>query len=155
MESRASDASASGSSRRAPADDDERMEQYLHREANRDAARAKSNFGSSSSSPEQQVLEAIPITRALHHLEDGRVCDELVCSFTLEEIEQFREEWDIPSNIPMRGLYPGELACAPRDNYVAVHDNMFRNGFSVSLPQYVQYILSMLQLAPGHVPPNQ
>ena len=55
----------------------------------------------------------------------------------------------------MCGLYTGKLACAPRDNYVAMHDNMFRNGFSVPLPQYVHYILSMLQLAPRQVPPNQ
>ena len=70
MESRASDASVSGSARRAPADDDERIEEYLHRETNRDAARVKSHFGSSSSSPEHPVLVAIPITHALHRLED-------------------------------------------------------------------------------------
>ena len=154
MESRASDASVSGSSWRAPADDVERMEGYLQRETNRDVGRENSHFGSSTSNPERPVHEAIPITGALYCLDDGRVCDEPICSFTPEEMEQFREEWDIPSGIPMRGLYPGELACAPRDNCVAVHDNMFRNGFSVPLPQYVQYILSMLQLAPGQVPPN-
>ena len=150
MESRASDATASGPALRAPADDEERMEQYLHREVNRDSRAA-----SSRADPERQVLEAIPIARVLHRLEDGRVCDEPVSSLSPEEIEQFREEWDIPSSIPMRGLYPGESACAPRDNFVAVHDNMFRNGFSVPLPQFVQYMLSMLQLAPGQVPPNQ
>ena len=86
MKSRAFDASVSGSSRRAPADDDEMIEEYLHRVTNRDATRAKSHFRSSSSSPEHPVLDAIPITRALHSLEDGRVCDEPVYSFTPEEI---------------------------------------------------------------------
>lgn len=36
-----------------------------------------------------------------------------------------------------------------------MHDNKFRNGFSLPLPQCVQYLLSMLQLAPEHIPPNQ
>ena len=110
MESRAFDVSVSGSSRRAPADDVERMEGYLQRETNRDVGWANSRSRSSSSNPERPVLEAIPITHAFHRLEDSRVCDEPICSFPPEEIKQFREEWDIPSGIPMCGLYLGELA---------------------------------------------
>ena len=82
MESRASDATASGPALRAPADDEERMDQYLRWEINRDSSRARSTVASSSSDPERQVLEAIPIARVLHRLEDGRVCDEPVSSLS-------------------------------------------------------------------------
>lgn len=131
----ATDANESSSSYLSLTDDDERMKDYLHRLTRRAPTRASSPESSclspdhrsvsASTSGVGEVLDALPITWALHRLEDGRVYDEPVCSLTLEEIDQFQKEWDIPPEIPLRGLCPGELACAPQDNFIAVHDNMF------------------------------
>ena len=145
MDHRETGASGSGSSQRSLANDDERMEGYLQRPSRDVPVQAVSQVESSRSGHEHRdvpardsgdevIFEAIPITRALHRLEDGRVCDEPEISLTPEEIKRFREVWDILSDLPLRGLRPGELASAPRDNFIAVHDNMFRNGFSVPLP---------------------
>lgn len=83
------------------------MEGYLQHSTRRATAQAVSPSKSSCASPDhpsvtvsgsgvREVFEAIPITRALHRLEDSRVCNEPMYSLTPEEIEQFREEWDIP-----------------------------------------------------------
>lgn len=102
MDPRATGASVFGFSHQSLADNGERMEDYLHH-SNRAPTHAASPSESSCSSPDHlsvsassggvgEVFEAIPITWALHRLENGRVYDELGCSLTPEEIEQFRKE---------------------------------------------------------------
>lgn len=56
MESRAANVSVSGSSQRALANDDERMENYLQRATRRNAARVESRVASVRSNPDHKGL---------------------------------------------------------------------------------------------------
>ena len=54
----------------------------------------------------------------------------------------------------LRPLEEGEVATRPPPSWVAVNESMFKHGFTLPLPGWVQYILCALGLAPGQVGPN-
>ena len=53
---------------------------------------------------------------------------------TVKEIQKFRKDWIIPSTVMLRPLEEGEVATRPPAGWVAVHEGMFRNGFTLPLP---------------------
>lgn len=54
----------------------------------------------------------------------------------------------------LRPLEEGEVATRPPASWVAVHESMFKHGFTLPLPGWVQYIMCALRLAPGQIGPN-
>lgn len=73
---------------------------------------------------------------------------------TAKEVQNFREDWIIPSSVMLRPLAQGELATRPPPGWVAVHEHIFKHGFTLPLPRWVQYVLCALKLASGQVGPN-
>ena len=70
---------------------------------------------------------------------------------TVKKIQKFRKDWIIPSTVMLRPLEEGEVATRPPPGWVAVHQSMFKHGFTLPLPGWVQYVLCALGLDPGQV----
>lgn len=87
-------------------------------------------------------------------LDEGVFVEEPGRSMTSKEIKKFRKDWIIPSTVLLRPVEEEELASRPPPGWVAVHENMFRHGFTLPLPGWVQYILSALRLAPAQIGTN-
>lgn len=95
-----------------------------------------------------------PVAVGKWKLDEGIFVEEPGRSMTSKEIKKLRKDWIIPSTVMLRPVEEGELASRPPPGWVAVHENMFRHGFTLPLPGWVQYILSALRLAPAQIGTN-
>jgi hypothetical protein len=99
-----------------------------------------------------EVPQDVPVGR--WRLDEGVWVEEPGRSMTTAEIQKMRKDWIIPSTVMLRPLAEGELATRPPKGWVCVHEHMFKHGFTLPLPGWVQYMLCALRLAPGQIGPN-
>lgn len=87
-------------------------------------------------------------------LNEGVWVEEPDRSINSKEIEKFRKDKIILSTVMLSPLEEGEVVTLPPAGLVTVYKNMFKHGYTLSLPGCVQYILCALGLAPGQIRPN-
>ena len=135
------------------------IDEYLKRPDGHERAKERMSSGREASSSGRGLeVGSSPVPRVVPtgkwRLDEGVWVEEPGRSMTSKEIQKLRKDWIIPATVLLRPLGEDELATRPPAGWVAVHESMFKHGFILPLPGWVQYVLCALGLAPGQVGPN-
>lgn len=131
------------------------IDEYLVRPDGHQRARDRRASGEQTSTSEGRPTGASSsIPKGRWGLDEGIWVDEPVRSMTEAEIRKLRKDWIIPSSVTLRPVEAGESATRPPPGLIAIHEAMFKQGFTLPLPGWVQYILSALKFPPGQMSTN-
>jgi hypothetical protein len=130
-------------------DAERRIDEYFERKDGHERAVDRRKSGERASTPGGR-----PIPMGKWKLDQHVWVDEPARSMTEAEIKKLRKDWIIPSSVTLRPVGAGESAARPPPGLIAIHEHMFKHGFTLPLPGWVQYILAALGFAPGQLSPN-
>lgn len=131
------------------------LDEYLARSDGHERAKERRESGGQTSTSVGRPTEAqksVPVGK--WKLDEGVWVDEPARSMTVDEVRKLRKDWLIPGSVTLRPLEEGESATRPPPGLIAVHEAMFKQGFTLPLPGWVQYILSVLKFPPAQISMN-